>query len=145
MMIRIIGLSIFLLAIIFFLLPWVNVSCAGTEIYSVSGFDMVRGSYNIPSEIADETPMENEPLAVYALVAAGVGLVFSLFGSGFGRILRVLAGIAGVVLMVWLKFKIDDQIKGTGEWIVQVNYLIGYWLTLCAFALGTVVNLFKKT
>lgn len=141
---RKIALGVFLLAIIFFLMPWVNISCAGTELFSASGFDMVRGSYNVPTEFADEASMENEPIAIGALAAAGVGLIISLFKGGFGRLLRILAGIAGIALMVALKFKIDDQIRGEGEGILQLNYMAGYWLTLSAFAVAAVISLFKS-
>jgi hypothetical protein len=140
---RKIALGIFLLAIIFFLMPWINISCAGNEIFSASGFDMVRGSYNVPMDVADEVSMENEPLAIWALVAAAGGLIFSLFQGGFARFLRILAGLAGAVLMVWLKFKFDDQVRGQGEGILQLNYLIGYWITLGAFVVAAVVSLFK--
>jgi hypothetical protein len=141
---RKIALGIFLLAIIFFLMPWVNISCAGNEIFSASGFDMVRGSYNVPTEVAGETPMENEPIAIAALAVAGVGFIIAFFRGGFGRFLRVLAGIAGVALMVWLKFRFDDQIHGQGQGILQLNYMVGYWLTLGAFAVAAVVSLFKS-
>jgi hypothetical protein len=141
---RIIVFGIFLLAIIFFLMPWISVSCAVTEIFSASGLDMVRGSYNIPSEFSGGTSTENEPIAIYALVAAGVGLIVSIFRGGIWRFLRVLAGVAGIAFMVWLKFKLDDNMRGAEASMLQLNYLLGYWLTLGAFALATVVSLFIK-
>lgn len=140
---RFIVLCLFLAAIIFFLLPWVSVSCQGTEIMSASGFDMVRGSYSIPDSIpSDTTTSESEPIAIYALAAAGVGLIVSIFRGGIWRLLRVLAGLAGVGFMVWLKFHLDDQLLGETQLILQYNYEIGFWLTLGAMALAAVLSIF---
>ena len=144
-MARLIVLCLFLAAIIFFLLPWISISCQGTEIFSASGFDMVRGSYNVPSDIpSDSTSTENEPIAIYALAAAGVGLIVSIFRGGIWRFLRVLAGLAGVGFMIWLKFHLDEQLQGGTQIILQFNYEIGYWLTIGAMALAAVLSIFIK-
>jgi len=141
---RFIVLVIFLLAIVFFLLPWISVSCSDVEILNASGFDMVRGSYNVPLDGSDEVPTENEPIAIYALIAAGVGVIVCIFRGGIWRFLRVLAGLAGVGFMVWLKFHLDEQMQGGAEYLLQVNYLVGYWLTLGTLALAAVVSIFVK-
>jgi hypothetical protein len=60
---RKIVLGIFLLAIIFFLMPWVSVSCMGEDIIQISGLDMVTGSYDVPSgEEFAGMRSESEPL-----------------------------------------------------------------------------------
>jgi hypothetical protein len=141
---RIIVFVLFLAAIIFFLLPWASVSCAGNELISASGFDLVRGSYNVPSGLGSGAPTGNEPIAIYVLAAAGVGLIVSIFRGNIWRFLRVLAGLAGVGFMIWLKFKIEDQIYSQGQGMLQINYLIGAWLTVGALALAAIVSMFLK-
>jgi hypothetical protein len=148
-MTRKIALGIFLLALIFFLMPWVSVSCAGEDLIQVSGLDMVTGSYDVPS--SDEFPSgssESEPLAIGAMVAAAVGLIISLFTWKMGFILRILAGIAGIGLMIALKIKIGNdlgsQITSEMKGVIQINYLVGYWLTLVAFAAAAIVSAIKN-
>jgi hypothetical protein len=149
-MTRKIALGIFLLAIILFLMPWVSVSCMGTEIASASGYDMVRGSYNVNSEYVSSAP-GSESYAIWALVAAGIGLIFSFFEGGIAVVVRVLSGLAGIVLMVALKIKLGNDFNdmgnqlgnGTGG-IIQLNYLAGYWLTLAAFALAAIISAINK-
>ncbi|MFA5308390.1 MAG: hypothetical protein WC370_02755 [Dehalococcoidales bacterium] len=149
-MTRKIALGIFLLAIIFFLMPWVNVSCMGTNVASASGLDMVRGVYNVPGEYTD-TPPQSEPLAMWALIAAGVGLLVSLFTGELAFLLRILSGLAGIGLLIALKIKLGndfnntDSLMGTGTaGMIQLNYLPGYWLTLISFALAAIVSAIKK-
>jgi hypothetical protein len=142
-MFRFIVLAIFVLAIVFFLIPWISISCENVEIFNASGMDMVRGSYNVPGD-SDGISTENEPIAMYALIAAGVGVLVCIFRGEIWRILRVLAGLAGVGFLVWLKFHLDEQMQGSEESMLQLNYLIGYWLTLGALALAAVVSIFVK-
>jgi hypothetical protein len=148
-MARKIALGIFLLAIIFFMLPWVSVSCAGQDIVQVSGFDMVSGSYNIPAE--DEfvgVDAESEPLAIWALVAAGVGVFVSLITWKIGYFLRIFSGLAGIGLLIALKIKLNNDFSSelTGEMagFLQLKYLVGYWLTLVAFAAAVIVSAIRS-
>jgi hypothetical protein len=148
-MTRKIALGIFLLAIIFFLLPWVSVSCMGEDIIQVSGFDMVTGSYNVPSEGEfASVNAESEPLAIWALVAAGVGVFVSLFTWKIGFFLRILSGLAGIGLLIALKIKLSNdfgsQLTSEMAGFLQLKYLIGYWLTLVAFAAAVIVSAIRN-
>ena len=147
-MVRTITLGIFLLAVIFFLLPWVSISCAGEDLVQISGMDMVTGSYELPVDEGMPTAGETEPLAIWALGAAAIGLIFTLFSSQFARVIPVLAGLAGIGLLVWLKIKIGNDISGElpaeAAGLIQVNYLYGYWLTLAAFAAATIMSAVKS-
>jgi len=140
---RFIVLALFLAAIIFFLLPWATVSCAGTELISASGFDLVRGSYDVPTGTSGVTA-ENEPIAIGVLAAAAVGLVISIFRGGIWRLLRALAGLAGVGLMIWLYFKMSDEIASQGQGLLDMNLQIGAWLTIAALALAAIISLAVK-
>jgi hypothetical protein len=147
-MVRIITLGIFLLAIIFFLLPWMSVSCAGEDLVRVSGLDMVTGSYDVPgNEDFAGTSGETEPLTIWALGVAAVGLIFSLFTSNFSRVLRALSGLAGIGLLIGLQLKISNDfgagLPAEASGLVQVNYLYGYWLTIVAFALAAIMSAVK--
>ena len=141
---RMIVLGLFLLAIIFFLLPWASVSCSGNEILSASGFDLVRGSYNVTGNLPVGVSLENETIAIYILVAAGLGVVVSIFRGNIWRFLRVLAGLAGIGFMIWLAIDANDKIQSQGQGLLQLNYLIGSWLTIGAFILAVILSVFLK-
>jgi len=142
-MIRKIVLGIFILAIILFLMPWIEVSCAGVPIMSTSGFDMVTGSYNVPTDYTNNTP-QSEIFAILALIAAVVGLIACIIRHKIAFFTRVISGIAGIVFLIALKLKIDKDIFSQSEGMLQVNYLIGYWLTIIAFVAAIVVSLIRK-
>jgi hypothetical protein len=135
-------LGIFLLAILFFLLPWMSVSCAGEDIIQVSGLDMVTGSYNVPDE-SISSGSESELFAILALISAIIGLVACLIRHKVAFFTRVISGIAGIAFLVLLKLKIDNNIFDEGQGILQVNYLIGYWLTLLAFVTAIIVSILR--
>lgn len=142
-MIRKIVLGIFILAIILFLMPWINISCAGAPIISASGFDMITGAYNVPTDYIDSNP-QSEIFAVLALIAAIVGLIACLIRHKIAFFTRVISGIAGIAFLIALKLKIDRDIFSQSEGILQVNYLLGYWLTIIAFVSAIVVSLLRK-
>ncbi len=157
---RLIVLILFLAAIIFFLLPWASISCMGTDLVTASGFDLVRGSYNTTDfsdlgglgdlgdfgdvDIPSTTSTESEPIAIYVLIAAGVGLIMSIFRGGIFRALRVVAGLAGVGLMIWLYFHIKGEIPADAQAFIQINLLIGAYLTTGALALAAILSLILK-
>lgn len=141
---RFIVLGLFLLAIIFFILPWASVSCSGNELMSASGFDLIKGSYNVTGNLPVGTSLENEPIAIYVLVAACVGVIVSIFKSTIWRFLRVIAGLAGVGFMIWLAVDANNKIQSQGHGMLQLNYLVGSWLTIGAFVLAVVVSLFVR-
>lgn len=142
-MIRKIVLGIFILAIILFLMPWIDISCTGVPIMSASGIDMVTGSYDVPKDYTNNNP-QSEIFAILALIAAIVGLIACLIRHKIAFFTRVISGIAGIVFLIALKLKIDKDIFSQSEGVLQVNYLIGYWLTIIAFVAAIVVSLIRK-
>jgi lysylphosphatidylglycerol synthetase-like protein (DUF2156 family) len=144
---RTVVLALFIVAILCFLLPWISLSCMGTTITTASGVNMVTGKqYDAPDMTtggSSTNSMDTEPLAVAALAVAVVGIVVSLMKFKQAAIVRVLLGIAGVVLLIALKFKFDNKVNNEGQGVVQVNYLIGYWLTIIVFGLAAAANFLK--
>jgi hypothetical protein len=81
-------------------------------------------------------------------VAATVGLIVSLFAWKMGFVLRILSGLAGIVLLIALKIKLGNDLSSGIEsdmrGVIQINYLVGYWFTLVAFAAAAVVSAIKN-
>jgi hypothetical protein len=139
-------LGLFVLAIILFLLPWVSLSCAGTTMTSASGLDMITGKHYETSSAfgsPSDNEMDSQPLAIAALAVAVIGIILSLVNWKRAFILRVGLGIAGVVLLIALKLKLDKEVTQEGQGMLQINYLFGYWMTMICFAAASVVNFFK--
>lgn len=85
-------------ALLLFLIPWVTVSCGGTEIASMSGLDLATGTFDVRNpmtgEVASPPPGgrggDMWVIAAGALILAALALTFVL-----GRSLAALVASAG--------------------------------------------------
>lgn len=143
---RKISSAIFGIALICFLLPWVNVSCQGQKVASFTGIQLVTGTTIEEPQIfgpAKKRKINGETFAILAFLAVIAGCIFSFSKGKIGSAAPVVAGGIGVVLLFLLKSKIDgDVMKQTGGMLL-VNYAIGFYLTLILSLSGLGVNAYS--
>ena len=148
--------AVFLLALLFFFLPWMSVSCFGEEAMTLSGADMMGITQidDIPSDVGDDDygigdalGSEAALLYVAALLAIAGGALFFL-PEGQGRYIR--AGLAGVGLVCILAFlfltlsSIASELGvGIGELEeagIKISWEFGLWLSLLALVAAAAVQ-----
>ena len=140
--------AVFLLALLFFFLPWMSVSCFGEEILSASGTDImgITKVDDIPSEIADDDYGIGDALSSEAVLLYVAALLVIVGGSAFflperrGSYIR--AGLAGVGLLCLLAFVFltlssaaSDLGVGIGELEeagLEIGWKTGFLLSLLA-------------
>jgi len=132
--------------IICFFFSFVNLSCQGTRLASLTGIQLATGT-----QIGGGTDMfggqqqkkdvKPEPLAALALAAAVGGLLLS-FGGAKTRILTVIAGAAGAVLLLMLKMKIDRDLTkmAEGQGLIQVSYGAAFILAIILFIVAALIS-----
>ncbi len=130
--------------LICFFLPWVNVSCQGQKIATFSGIQLVSGTtIEEPTMFGakQKRKVQGEVFAMLAFLAAIVG-----FGVSFLKVKRVTtyvaaAGVAGTTLLLMLTSKLNNDIQETAA-MLQLEYLIGFYLTLIGFLSATAINVY---
>ena len=98
-------------ALLLFLIPWVTVSCGGTEIASMSGLDLATGSFDVRNPMTGEAaapPADGRGgdmwvIAAAALIAGALALTFVL-GRGIATLIAsagsaVAAGLIGYTVL----------------------------------------------
>jgi len=112
---------------------------------TLSGIQLVMGTtIEQPVVFGQRPPVQRvsgEPLAILAFLCAIAGLGLSLRAMyksfTFGP---TIAGIAGAVLLLLLRSKLDsDALKQTSG-MLQVDYIVGFWITFVIFSAAAVVN-----
>jgi hypothetical protein len=144
---RKIVLGIFVLVVIVFLLPWINVSCMGTSVVTANGFDMVTGKSNdVPGGLLTrvDNKMDPQPLAILILVSAIVGIIITLLKWKRAPTAQTITAILGIVFLIALKLKLDNQVTQEGQGAIKIDYLIGYWLAIVLFAAVAVMSFLKQ-
>ena len=148
--------AVFLLALLFFFLPWMSVSCFDEELLSASGADImgITKVDDIPSEIADDDYGIGDALGSEAILLYVAALLVIVGGSVFflperrGSYIR--AGLAGVGLLCLLAFVFltlssaaSDLGVGMGELEeagLEIGWKAGFWLSLLALVVVIVLQ-----
>ena len=141
--------------IILFFMPFVNLSCGGQTIMSVTGFQLITGTEISPTGMfggemnsSDELntdekkEIESQPLALLAFVAAIIGLVISFFKMRMTALSNIVVSAAGVVFLLLLKVSLDGNpdLNVSGQNVITLDYQFAYWFSIILFIVGAVVQ-----
>lgn len=131
--------SVFIIVLVCFFLPWINVSCQGQKVASFSGMQLVTGTTIEEPALfgnSQKKKVSGEPLAVIAFIAVLAGFGLSFRKGGKAPICPTAAGIIGAILLLMLKSKVDKDIFHQTGGMLQTNYDAGYYLALISFIIA---------
>lgn len=136
--------AVFGIIIICFFLPFMDVACSGQKVISVSGFQMVTGTtLQQPGMFGAKTKTEKvdaEPLAIATFVCVIIGLLTSFIKNKKSAILPTIFSIAGIVTLLMLKNKLDNDVLKAGAGMVQISYVFGFWAILVLLIISAGLN-----
>lgn len=156
---KIISPALFGFIIICFFLPWVNISCQNYKIASISGMQFVTGTkledpqifqqqfgmQNFPKKSSKNEGINPQLYVILALVCVIAGLVLSFVKGKIGSITTIIAGSLGFIFVLLQKFKLDDELVRKSQGLIQIDYLLGFYLTLILFLSTIAVNIYALT
>ena len=130
----------FAIAIVCFILPFIEISCDGVKWMSFTGVQLVTGS-EMKSPMTDE--VEKIPpsgAAVVTLVALAVGGAFCFSATRTQSIIAGVSGIVAAIAMVLLKTNMDAEVMKEASGLpVTVEYKVGFWGTLLGATAGALL------
>ena len=147
--------AIYVVIVILFFMPFVNLSCGGQTIMSISGFQLITGTevdakgmfggeMNSSDEMGtdEKKEIESQPLALFAFVAAIIGLIISFFKMRITAISNIVISVAGVVFLILLKVSLDGNpdLNVSGQNVITLDYQFAYWLSIILFIGGAFVQ-----
>jgi len=146
------------LCVLLFLLPWVEASCGGEKIVTLSGFDLAVGK-KLDTDHSDENfgraaeQTVREPIVTIVLFTTILAFIlcFLIKNAKTLRTLTIFLGICGFILILIFKFSFDHQAakvaakaaKESGL-TIQFKYLVGYWLALFIYPMIAIISLLMK-
>jgi len=142
--------AIFVIILICFFLPFVSASCGGQKLATLSGVQLVTGTTVEGARPSEDIfraekatqKVDTEPLAISALITTLVGLGLSFLRARRSAIAPAIAGAATVILLLALKYKLDNDVLKEGEGMIQIEYNFGFWLAFLFSILAVALNLF---
>jgi hypothetical protein len=141
--------------IILFFLPFVNLSCGGQTIMSVTGFQLITGTEVAPTgmfggemntsdefNVDQKKEIESQPLAVFTFVAALVGLILSFLKIRIISLVNIVVSVSGAVLLILLKINLDGDadLNVSGQNVITLDYQFAYWFSIILFIAAAVVQ-----
>lgn len=139
--------AIFGIALICFLLPWVNVSCQGQKVASFTGIQLVTGTTVEEPQMfgpKKEKKVNGEPLAILTFLAVITGLVLGFLKNKKGATISAVVGGIGTIILLLLKSKLDNDVLRETGGMLQLDYGIGFYFTLILFLSAIVVNVYPR-
>lgn len=124
------------LALMMFLLPFVVISCPGGRV-ELTGVQLVTGTtleQAQPFGPPKTQRIPGETLALLAVVAGAISVVFAFATSNLGALGSAASSGAAVTCLLLLKSKIVADAARDGQGLFEVSFQAGYWLSLLLFA-----------
>lgn len=141
--------AVFVLIILCFFLPFVNLSCGGQTIMSLSGFQLITGAKVSPAdnlfggfkqeEFDEKERVDPQPMAILAFIMALAGLGLSFIKRKKLAIITVIVSALGLIFLILLKVNMDGESDLGAQYIITLDYQFGYWFSLLLFAAGVVI------
>jgi len=145
-------------AILFcFFLPFMDLKCNDALIAEVSGIELITGQdiHNAPqlpdTLLKDEqneeaTHIDRNYFAVTAFILALAGLILSFAMGKMKEMFLTIIGLAGAMCLFMMKIQLMSKIAkdtdATAKYIVNIEFVFGYWLTLILFLIVAFLNLY---
>ena len=132
------------IAIICFILPFVQISCSGEKLMSFTGVQLVTGM-EMKSPMSEKTEkIPPETTAIIALVALVFGVVIALKTDSGSSILSAVAGGVALISLIILKTNMDAEImKKAGGMAVSADYKLGFWGVCIGSLVGAILALMR--
>ena len=142
--------AIFILTLLCFFLPWINLSCQGQKIVSMSGFQLSTGTtFQQPRIFGQTMPqiqgresrkIRGEPVAIITLIITVLGIIAGSLKGKMAHVASAAAGGLGAILLVILRYRISNEASKIAV-IIQIDYGIGYYLAFLFFIAALGYNL----
>lgn len=150
------------LVIVCFFLPFLNLKCNEVNLATVKGIELVTGSrlklqrnLDLPSigkEESNQLDLEMEDqnidrnyFAVAALLLAIGGLVLSFLLFLQKEMIISTIGFGGALALLLMRVQVDSSIEketdGISNYIIHIDYVYGYWLSIVFFIVVGAYNM----
>ncbi len=128
---------LFLLILFCFFLPFVNISCSGQNVSTLSGIQLIFGDHTQ----ADQSGESHSPdfFIVLAFACTAAGIIFALLKKVKSIIVSLIFSIIIFVSLLIFQFRssFHSSSKEPGS-SPEVHFEYGYWLALILSALTAV-------
>ncbi|HEX8143780.1 MAG TPA: hypothetical protein VF553_14370 [Pyrinomonadaceae bacterium] len=133
----------FALILLCFFLPFVQVSCREQKLMSITGFQLAFGMELEEPQMFGPTrtrKVPGEALVLLTLLATLAGLGCSFLKGKLGFLLPAICGACGLLFMLIVKVRLDNDVLRQGGGLLTLEYLFGFIVTCLLLLVSAGVN-----
>jgi hypothetical protein len=152
----------FVIIIFCFFLPFVNITCGGQSVMSLTGIQLITGAEYKPQGMFDQKDLAEDsawqekdklsveqrnidfqPMALLALLMAVIALALSFIRKKMTVVICMVVSVLGAVFLLLLKASLDSDTPSEAQLIIEIEYQFWYWFALLLFIAGAVLEWFN--
>ena len=138
---------LFALVIVFFFFNFLTISCAGKEIVSSTGMEIIINTNETNDIVVDEGKISDIiPLntwLIITLACAVTGLVIYLVNPKNKGLIGVYLGVIGLVALIVFQIIIWMSVDKDSKDIILIEFGLAYWGALIAMGAASVLSFFE--
>lgn len=152
------------IAMFCFLLPFLELKCNDEHIATVKGISMVTGAQ---LSINDDLVLPGDPnigaglkgtdirvhslqrnyFAIASFLLAFAGFILSFLDFMKKKMMLSAAGLGGVLALLLMRVQLDallaNDAGNAGRYLLHIDYVYGYWLTIACLLLAGLSNMLE--
>jgi len=135
--------SVFALIVLFFILPFVQVSCQQQKLMSFTGFQMAFGTEIQEPQMfgpPKTRQISGDAFILLSFLVALAGLGCSFIKGRLGNITTAICGSVGLIFMLAFKVRLDNEVLKQSGGVLEVEYLFGFVASCLLFLASAVVG-----
>ena len=134
----------FVLSLLCFALPFVQVSCTGQKIATLTGFQLLTGTTVNATQAGPPARTQPVTAAVIAFIVVIAGIILSALGKRIAGIISGICGIVAAVSLMTLASSAAASAPASAMGMLDISYQPGYYLAvvlmLASGAVALIVN-----
>ncbi len=134
----------FVLSLLCFALPFVQVSCTGQKIATLNGFQLLTGTTVNATQGGPPARTQPAPAAVIAFILVIAAIVLGALGKRIAGIFSGICGLAGAASLMTLASSAQASAPPSAMGMLDISYQPGYYLAvglmLCSGVVALVVH-----
>jgi C4-dicarboxylate transporter len=131
----------FILGIICFFLPFMEISCRGEQLASFTGVQLLTGA-DLTEDSAHQEKQSIPPniYAIASLIALIIGLIASFSMEKRKSIIAGVMSISALISILLMKTRMDSRIlKEASGLPLTIDYKVGFWGLCIACIAGAII------
>lgn len=134
-----ISVSLFIVLLMCFILPFVMISCQGQEIVTLSGFELATGK-DLSDITGDDERIPSNPLIIVTLLAIAASIGYCFKADKVNSLILAVISAASFIMLLIFKSNFTQRLMQETSGVLSIQYKFGFWAAVFISAVTAAFN-----